>query len=279
LAYQRQLERLTEEELAQKKRRKSEQVMASYHALSPGEKKRRNRRVYAKFQLKMAGSSPAQKKEHAAKRREVFQRWYYKNHRDNVQRQRVRRELLPEKSKKDRRAKARDRSAIYRSTRTEAEKRAMVRYQTEYNRQRAARDPIFKAMGVIRVRINQAIRRRGLHRPKYRTEKFLGCSWQAFMEHIERLFEPGMKWENWGRKSWHIDHIVPLAAFDLCEPAECMVACHFLNHRPLWASKNIVKAAAMPSPKAVPAALRKMLLGLDSQFFCRSTYRRRLPRQ
>jgi hypothetical protein len=213
-----------------------------------------------------------------AGRAQKFARWYYKNHRENVQRQQERREALPEQKKKERLAKARERSAINRSKRTEAERRKVVSYQTEYNRQRAARDPVFKAMNAIRVRINQAIRRRGVHRPKYRTERFLGCTWQEFLEHIEGLFEPGMKWDNWGRESWHIDHIVPLAAFDLSDPAECMVACHYRNHRPLWASRNIGKAATMPAPRSVPAALRRMLLKLDPDFFSRPTYRRRAGR-
>jgi hypothetical protein len=224
-------------------------------------------------------SDECRKAAHVAMRRRTFSRWYYKNHSENVQRQRYRRQALPEKTKKERLAKARERAAANRERRTESERRAVVRYQTEYNRQRAARDPVFKAMNAIRVRINQAIRRRGVHRPKYRTEKFLGCTWESFIKHIERLFEPGMTWDNWGRDSWHIDHVVPLAAFDLSDPAECMVACHYRNHRPLWASQNMGKAAAMPTPNDVPKALREMLAGLDPDFFGRVTYRRQQMRR
>jgi len=210
-----------------------------------------------------------------AGRAKRYARWYYKNHRENVQRQQERREALPERNKKEQLAKARERAALHRARRTEAERRKVVRYQSEYNRQRATRDPVFKAMNGIRVRLNQAIRRRSVHRPKHRTEKFLGCTWQAFVEHIEGLFESGMTWDNWGRESWHIDHIVPLAAFDLSDPVECMAACHYRNHRPMWASDNMGKAAAMPAPRSVPAALCRMLLELDPEFFSRSTYRRR----
>ena len=202
-------------------------------------------------------------------------RWYYKNHSENVQRQRERRYALPEQSRERNLEKARQRAAEDRGRRTDAQKRAVVKYQTEYNRQRAARDPAFKVRNATRVRLNQAIRRRSVHRPKHRTEAFLGCSWQAFLDHIESLFEPGMSWETWGRESWHIDHIVPLAAFDLSDLGECMVACNFRNHRPLWASKNLGKSSVMPAPKAVPAALRRMLLELDASFFSRPTYRRR----
>lgn len=204
-----------------------------------------------------------------------YARWYYKNYSENVQRQRDRREEMPEQRRKDQLAKSRKRAADNRDRRTEAERKAVVRYQAEYNRQRAARDPVFKTMNAIRVRLNQAIRRRGVHRPKHRTEAFLGCSWQGFLDHIESLFEPGMRWDNWGRDSWHIDHIVPLSAFDLSDAGECMAACNFRNHRPLWASRNMRKAAAMPSSKSVPTALRRMLLDLDHAFFDRLTRRRK----
>lgn len=213
-----------------------------------------------------------------AGRAKKYARWYYKNHSENVQRQRERREELPDEKREERRAKSRDRTAAHRAKKTADERKAVVQYQTEYNRQRAARDPAFKAMNAVRVRLNQAIRRRGVRRPKHRTEEFLGCSWQDFLDHIESLFEQGMNWGNWGRGSWHIDHIVPLAAFDLSDPGECKVACNFRNHRPLWASRNMAKAAAMPPPNRVPVALRRMLLDLDPAFFDRPTRRGQAPR-
>lgn len=206
-------------------------------------------------------------------------RWYYKNHSENVQRQRERRDALPEKSKERNLNKARKRAADNRARWTRADKRANVEYQIEYNRLRAARDPIFKAMVAVRARLGMAIRRRGVSRPSHRTESLLGCSWQAFLDHIESLFEQGMSWDNWGRDSWHIDHIVPLAFFDLSDSRECKAACNFHNQRPLWASQNLEKAAAMPPKKSVPVALRRMLLDLDRAFFSRQPHWRQRGRR
>jgi len=71
----------------------------------------------------------------------------------------------------------------------------------------------------------------------------LGCSVVAFKEFIEKQFQPGMSWENWGRHGWHIDHAKPLASFDLTDQEQARAACHYSNLQPLWAIDNIRKAA------------------------------------
>lgn len=67
----------------------------------------------------------------------------------------------------------------------------------------------------------------------------LGCSIKQFKCYLESQFQPGMSWENYGQ--WHIDHIKPLALFDLTNPGQVQEACHFTNLRPLWAYINCGK--------------------------------------
>lgn len=71
----------------------------------------------------------------------------------------------------------------------------------------------------------------------------LGCSIEELKRHLESQFQEGMSWDNYGRKGWHIDHIVPLANFDLTLEADIKIACHHTNLQPLWAKDNISKGA------------------------------------
>jgi len=52
-----------------------------------------------------------------------------------------------------------------------------------------------------------------------------------------------MTWSNYGFNGWHIDHIRPLAAFDLANRSEFLKACHFTNLQPLWAADNFKKGS------------------------------------
>lgn len=70
----------------------------------------------------------------------------------------------------------------------------------------------------------------------------IGCTWTFFYQWIASQFKRGMKWENYGRV-WHIDHIEPLAHFDITDQNDMKRAWHYSNLRPLKAAENIKKGA------------------------------------
>jgi hypothetical protein len=111
-------------------------------------------------------------------------------------------------------------------------------YGNLYQTARRATDPAFKIAGNWRNRINKALA--GLSKSA-ESEELLGCSWDQFLGHLEILFQAGMTWDNHGE--WHVDHIKPLAAFDVSKPEEQRKACHWSNHQPLWAKDNLSKGA------------------------------------
>lgn len=73
------------------------------------------------------------------------------------------------------------------------------------------------------------------------TISLLGCSIEELKKHLESMFLPGMTWSNWTTNGWHIDHIKPLASFDLSDPVQQKQACNYTNLQPMWAKDNLHK--------------------------------------
>ena len=73
------------------------------------------------------------------------------------------------------------------------------------------------------------------------TIAMVGCSWAQLQKHLEGLFTEGMNWDNQGFTGWHIDHIIPIASFDLTIPEQQLACFHYKNLQPLWAGDNMSK--------------------------------------
>jgi len=101
-------------------------------------------------------------------------------------------------------------------------------------------------------------------RKNFSTGKYLGCTNKELKEIIEKQFTPQMNWGNYGVFGWHIDHIIPLAAFDLTKEEHKQVALHHSNLRPLWWEKNISKADQVPSRHSMSPELyeKASMLGI-----------------
>ena len=77
---------------------------------------------------------------------------------------------------------------------------------------------------------------------KYKSDKtfiLIGCTPIELKNYLEKLFQPGMTWDNMGK--WHVDHIIPCAIFDLSDPIEQKQCFHYSNLQPLWKIDNLRK--------------------------------------
>jgi hypothetical protein len=72
--------------------------------------------------------------------------------------------------------------------------------------------------------------------------KDLGCTIDELKTYLESKFKLSMTWDNYGYYGWHIDHIKPLASFDLTNRQQLLEACHYTNLQPLWANENLTKS-------------------------------------
>lgn len=84
-------------------------------------------------------------------------------------------------------------------------------------------------------------------RKNSKTFILLGCTAAELFEHLSAKFLPGMTPENHGRGpgKWQIDHIKPIASFDLSDPIQQAACFHFTNTQPLWWEDNTFKNARL----------------------------------
>lgn len=121
--------------------------------------------------------------------------------------------------------------------------------RNEKDKQRKARDPQYKLIVSMRVRLNKAIKN---NQKAGSAIKDLGCSVEHFKKYIESMFynhitfDIPMIWENYGKGygKWNLDHIRPLHVFDLTNREELLKACHYTNLQPLWTEDHIVKTTS-----------------------------------
>lgn len=123
------------------------------------------------------------------------------------------------------------------------EKRAMYvkanRLQiNQRQRFRSQHDVNFKLGRNLRTRLSSAIRN---NQKIGSAIEDLGCTISELKMYLESKFQSGMTWDNYGFYGWHIDHIKPLAKFDLTDRKQFLEVCHYTNLQPLWAKDNLSK--------------------------------------
>ncbi len=108
-------------------------------------------------------------------------------------------------------------------------------------------DPQFRMRRVLSRRIRNALAKWRIGKTTF-TMALTGTTTQDFVEHIEKQWQPGMSWSNYGHGEglWQIDHIRPLASFDLTVPEQQFSAFHFSNQQPLWQIDNTRKSDKLP---------------------------------
>jgi general stress protein 26 len=104
--------------------------------------------------------------------------------------------------------------------------------------ERRRKDPNFKLLTILRVRIKDVLRG---HSKSNSTIKVVGCTIEELWKHLESTFKPGMTRENHGK--WHVDHIIPCSSFDLSKPEEQAKCFHYTNLQALWAHENLSKGS------------------------------------
>jgi hypothetical protein len=111
-----------------------------------------------------------------------------------------------------------------------------------YQRDKRKNDPLYRITQSLRGRVGSAIKK-AWGTKSTRTLELLGCDIDAVRDHLEKQFQEGMSWDNYGE--WHIDHILPCASFDLTDPEQQKKCFNYTNLQPLWAKDNLSKGATI----------------------------------
>lgn len=102
-------------------------------------------------------------------------------------------------------------------------------------------------------RIKNTIRQRIINVLGSKSDRFnnyIGCSLKFLTKYIESQFTSEMNWSNFG-EIWHIDHIIPVAAFDHSDKDNIYWCWNYKNLRPLAKTENDVKSDRFPNGESV----------------------------
>jgi len=118
-------------------------------------------------------------------------------------------------------------------------------YQSSLNAQKRKNNPQFRLRLNFGRRMRKAIQKK---KDGQSWEMLVGYTLNDLIKHIQKQFEPGMAWENYGK--WHIDHIIPDLVFNYTKPEHRdFKRCWALkNLQPLWAADNLSKGAKLSKP-------------------------------
>jgi hypothetical protein len=121
---------------------------------------------------------------------------------------------------------------LYRTENPEIGRKLKAKYR--------AANPLVNLKDQLRRRVLGALARANASKAG-RTFELIDCTPQFLKEHLESKFKQGMSWAN--RRLWHIDHIIPCAAFDLTDPQQQKACFNYKNLQPLWATENLKKGS------------------------------------
>lgn len=103
----------------------------------------------------------------------------------------------------------------------------------------------FRIEATIRARMRKALRCQRAFKSK-RMLELLGCSLDELRAHLESQFTEGMSWNEVFAGRVHVDHVVPIRAFNLLDPKQQEACFHWSNLSPKWKPDNLAKSDFLP---------------------------------
>jgi len=111
----------------------------------------------------------------------------------------------------------------------------------DYERNRKARDPLYKLISNFRTAIYTVLKESNVDKYGHYFD-ILQYTPEQLINHLELQFKDTMCWDNYGE--WHVDHKLPITHFNISEMGdEEFMRCWSLdNLQPMWGIENIRKS-------------------------------------
>jgi len=111
----------------------------------------------------------------------------------------------------------------------------------DYERNRKARDPLYKLISNFRTAIYQVLKENNIKKNGHYFE-ILKYTPEQLINHLEKQFSDEMTWDNYG--DWHVDHKHPISLYNIKEIGdnEFMKCWSLDNLQPMWGVDNIKKS-------------------------------------
>lgn len=110
------------------------------------------------------------------------------------------------------------------------------RKKNEKQKYRHHTDIVFRINKNIRTRIHNMLKQNKTNH----TDELIGCTRLQLIEWLGSQLTPGLTWENYG-KEWHVDHVIPIAFFNIKKVSQQFLAFNWTNLQPLKGSENLSK--------------------------------------
>jgi hypothetical protein len=201
-----------------------------------------SRRYKQQNQQKVKKSTALYYKKNKEKNLE-YGRLYRKNNKEKVKETRKK---YVEKNKEIFNKKNREYNKRYRENNKEKVKNRKKKYRQE-NKEKIKEyknHPVRKLHENVSSSMRQSLKSNKLSKNKRKWEDLVGYTTQDLKEHLEKLFQPGMTWENYDKNGWNIDHIIPKVFFIFTntEDVEFKICWRLENLMPLWRRDNREKS-------------------------------------
>jgi hypothetical protein len=198
----------------------------------------------------------------------TYQKNYYKNNKEKIKKYKTNyrnnnKEQIKEKDKKYyiyNKEKIKTFNKLNKSKNKEYQKKyyknnknKLKEKDNKYKKYKYKTDLNYKLKSNISKSICEKLKKQNLKKLKS-TLKYVDYTIQDLKEHLEKMFEPWMNWNNWGLYkasewndndnttwTWQIDHILPQSSFNFTDEEQIKKCWELENLRPLSAKENILK--------------------------------------